>query len=177
MVLKQARGLNMVKQVSPFENFENFCAKTTRHHPYASHDSELGLGTLKPRFVAWPLELGLGIRNPRFVAWPLELGSGTLKPRFVAWPLELGLGTHNPRFVAWPLELGLGIRNPRFIAWPLEVGLGTRNPRFVVWPLYDRKRPKRDHHQASAHVRPHRTRQYPGGSGIQKLSDSCRFPS
>ena len=33
-----------------------------------------GLGTLNPRFVAWPLELGLGTRNPRFVAWPLELG-------------------------------------------------------------------------------------------------------
>ena len=63
---------------------------------------ELGLGTLNPRFAAWPLELGLGTLNPRFAAWPLELGLGTLNPRFVAWPLELALGTLNRRFVVWP---------------------------------------------------------------------------
>ena len=73
--------------------------------PFAGGGGGAGLGTLKARFVAWPLELGLGTRNPRFVVWPLELRLGTRNPRFVAWPLELGLGTRNPRFVAWPLEL------------------------------------------------------------------------
>ena len=54
---------------------------------------ELGLGTLNPCFVVWPLELGFGSRNPRFVVWLLELGLGTCNPRFVVWLLGGPRGT------------------------------------------------------------------------------------
>ena len=34
----------------------------------------VGLGTVNPCFVVWPLELVLGTLNPCFVAWPFEWG-------------------------------------------------------------------------------------------------------
>ena len=76
----------------------------------------------------WPRQLGLGTLNPRFVAWPLELGFGTRVLLNVRPTLPWGGGgwVGLAEFVVWPRQLGLGTLNPRFVAWPLELGFGTR---------------------------------------------------